>query len=280
MTDPLSTPRTASGNRLIFPVYQVDAFTDTPFAGNPAAVCYLMVPRGDDWMQQVAMEMNLSETAYFTPLEGNGRYTLRWFTPKAEVDLCGHATLASAHVIWQTELAGMEDELIFETRSGELKARKRGAWIELDFPAEKAEICEPEPGLLESLGVVPQFVGKNRMDFLIEVATVAELNAIQPQLHKLASVTNRGVIVTAKAENTEYDFISRFFAPAVGVDEDPVTGSAHCCLGPYWKAKLGKASLKGFQASERGGFVGMEVNGERVKLLGQAVTVMQGVITV
>lgn len=281
MTDPLTSTQISSRPRQIVPVYQVDAFTDQPFSGNPAAVCYLMVPRDDEWKQQVAMEMNLSETAFFSALEGNGKFELRWFTPTAEVYLCGHATLATAHVIWQTELAGAEDRLLFETKSGVLTARKKGDWIELDFPVESVTQCEVPAGLMEALGIEAAFfVGKNRMDYLIELDTPEAVAAVNPDFRALREVDARGVIVTAKADSPQMDFVSRFFAPAVGVDEDPVTGSAHCGLGPYWEERLGRSSLTGYQASHRGGIVQLEVQGERVLLRGQAVTVMQGVVSV
>lgn len=254
---------------------QVDAFTDRPFAGNPAAVCVLPGPRDEHWMQHVATEMNLAETA-FLHREG-AAWRLRWFTPAVEVDLCGHATLASAHVLWEEGHAGPGERLTFLTRSGALGAAPRDGWIELDFPAEPALPVAAPPHLLEALGVTGT-VARNRMDFLVEVAEEAIVRRLTPDLAALRLIPARGVVVTARAA-APYDFVSRFFGPAVGVDEDPVTGSAHCALGPWWAERLGRPSLTGFQASTRGGVVRVEVRGDRVALLGQAVTVLRGELT-
>lgn len=271
------------GFALPMPMYHVDAFTDRAFAGNPAAVCFQTEQRTDAWMQAVAAEMNLSETAFFRPTE-EGIWQLRWFTPHVEVDLCGHATLATAHVIWTTDMADQGETLRFMTRSGVLSARKDGAQIVLDFPAKIAEAMPAPDGLIIALGQQPIHIANNRMDWLVELADEAQVRALQPDLAALARVEARGVIVTARADAGKgYDFVSRFFAPAVGVPEDPVTGSAHCALAPYWSEKLGKTSLIGYQASARGGFVGVRMRPElpgRVELLGQAITTMQGVITV
>ncbi len=271
------------GFALPMPMYHVDAFTDRPFGGNPAAVCFLTEQRPAAWMQAVAAEMNLSETAFFKPTE-EGTWQLRWFTPLVEVDLCGHATLATAHVIWTTDMADQADTLRFMTRSGVLTARKEGPNIVLDFPAKVAEPQPAPAGLLEALGVEALHVASNRMDWLVEVADEATVRALKPDFVALAKVEARGVIVTAAADpGRGHDFVSRFFAPAVGVLEDPVTGSAHCALAPYWAAKLGKNTLSGYQASVRGGLVGVRLRPEqpgRVELLGQAITTMQGVITV
>ncbi len=251
-------------------LYVVDAFTDQPFAGNPAAVCLLEKPRDAEWMQQVAREMNLSETAFLTPL-AEGGYHLRWFTPGAEVKLCGHATLASAFTLWHTGALPSDVEARFSTLSGWLTCRKTGDWIEMDFPAVNALPCDAPHGLAEALGVEPNFVGSNGMDYLVEIADAATLRSLAPNITAISELPVRGVIVTAASDQPEYDFISRFFAPAVGVPEDPVTGSAHCALGPYWATKLGKAELTGYQASQRGGVVRLAVRGERVLLRGQAV---------
>jgi PhzF family phenazine biosynthesis protein len=257
------------------PLFQVDAFTDRPFAGNPAAVCLLPGPRDAAWLQSVAAEMNLSETA-FLHLGGEG-FRLRWFTPTVEVDLCGHATLASAHVLWETGLLAPDEGARFFTRSGLLTAERREEWIELDFPAEPAAAAEAPPGLVEALGVTPRCVGRNRMDYLVEAESEAVVRSLEPDLALLRTVSARGVIVTSRAaKRTVYDFVSRFFAPQSGIDEDPVTGSAHCCLGPYWSERLGKNDLVGYQASARGGVVRVRVGGERVILGGQAVTVLRG----
>ena len=253
-------------------ITQVDAFTDTIFAGNPAAVCLLPEPRGEAWMQRLAREMNLSETA-FLGRRADGAFDLRWFTPTVEVDLCGHATLASAHVLWERGECGPGAEIRFHTRSGMLSARRRDAWIELDFPAVPEEAAAPPPGLVEALGAEPLYLGRNRFDYLAELDSEAAVRALRPDVQRLRTVDARGVIVTARTAERGFDFVSRFFAPAAGIDEDPVTGSAHCCLGPYWQARLGKSALAARQVSPRGGVVRVEVDGSRVKLLGQAVTV-------
>jgi PhzF family phenazine biosynthesis protein len=259
------------------PIFHVDAFTDRPFAGNPAAVCFLAQERPDGWLQNIAREMNLAETAF---LRGSQEHwSLRWFTPSTEVDLCGHATLASAHVLWETNRCAPGTTLLFETRSGRLTASRRGTLIELDFPAEPASASPAPPELLEALGIrAPRFAGHNRLDYLIEVDDEAAVRALDPDFRRLkaAGAGSRGVIVTAKSERNEYDFVSRFFAPAAGIDEDPVTGSAHCCLGPFWAARLEKTDLSGYQASARGGSVAVRVAGSRVFLGGHAVTVAGG----
>ena len=253
-------------------IYQVDAFTRTPFAGNPAAVCVLPEPASERWMQDVAREMNLSETAFL--VEGKDGYSLRWFTPAVEVDLCGHATLASAHVLWETGGARPEETLRFHTRSGLLEARTDGDWIELDFPATPVSPCDPPPTLFDALGVPPAFVGKSKFDYLVELPTEGEVRAVVPDLGALAQLDARGVIVTSRSDSPQYDFVSRFFAPAAGVDEDPVTGSTHCALGPYWQSHLGKTDLAARQVSARGGELRVRVDGDRVRIAGQAVTVL------
>jgi PhzF family phenazine biosynthesis protein len=254
-------------------IVQVDAFTNKPFGGNPAAVCVLPQPASDEWMRNVAREMNLSETAFLTPHDGGFR--LRWFTPAVEVDLCGHATVASAHVLWQDGHLKPSQQARFHTRSGLLLADRRGDWIELDFPAKTVTAATPPPELLPALGV-PQaaFVGKNAFDYLVEVDSEATLRALSPDHTTLRKIPVRGVIATARASGGEYDFVSRFFAPGSGIDEDPVTGSAHCALGPYWGERLGKNEMLAFQASARGGIVRVRLEGDRVLLGGQAVTVM------
>jgi PhzF family phenazine biosynthesis protein len=205
---------------------------------------------------------------------------LRWFTPVVEVDLCGHATLASAHVLWETGAASPDETLRFHTRSGLLTAWRAGDWIELDFPAEPAQPLDAPAELIQALGVQPLFTGKNRFDYLVEIESEAALRQLQPDLARLKAVTPRGVIVTAKVNGSPYDFVSRFFAPAAGIDEDPVTGSAHCCLGPFWQERLGKSEFLAYQASPRGGSVRVQVRGERVGLGGQAVTVWKGELRV
>jgi PhzF family phenazine biosynthesis protein len=255
-------------------VVVVDAFTDRPFAGNPAAVCLLPAPAEARWMQQVAAEMNLSETA-FLDRRADG-FGLRWFTPTVEVDLCGHATLASAHVLWEAGHLSRDQAARFHTRSGLLTAESRGDWIELDFPAKPAEPCAAPADLALALGAPLRFVGRNGFDYLVEVETEEALRALRPDHRRLAELPVRGVIVTARSATPEFDFVSRFFAPGSGVAEDPVTGSAHCCLGPFWGNRLGKAELCAYQASRRGGVVRIGLAGERVKLRGQAVTVLRG----
>jgi PhzF family phenazine biosynthesis protein len=257
-----------------FTIIQVDAFTDKPFQGNPAAVCLLPKPQDEVWMQNVAREMNLSETAFLYPRPDG--FNLRWFTPATEVELCGHATLAGAHVLWEMGHLEPDTPARFHTLSGLLTAQRRGDWIELDFPAEPDVPVTPLPELVKALGVAPKYVGRNRFDYLVEVDSAETVRAMQPDFTLLATITQRGVIVTSRADSPAYDFISRFFAPAVGINEDPVTGSAHCCLGPFWGVRLQKSELVAYQASARGGVVRVRVGGERVQLGGQAVTVMRG----
>lgn len=253
-------------------LFQIDAFTSEAFRGNPAAVCLLDRERDASWMQDVAAEMNLSETAFL--LRGDDGYSLRWFTPAIEVALCGHATLASAHALWEEHgLASAR----FHTKSGLLTAERNGDLIELDFPATLEERADAPEGLLESLGIdAPVYVGKNKFDYLVEVASEDLVRKLDPDHAQLRRIPVRGVIVTSRAAMEGADFVSRFFAPGSGVDEDPVTGSAHCCLTPYWSAKLGKEAMTAYQASQRGGFVYVQLAGDRVKLRGHAVTVFRG----
>lgn len=257
-------------------ITQVDAFTSEPFAGNPAAVCVLDAPADERWMQDVAREMNLAETAFLVRDDDGGVFRLRWFTPTVEVDLCGHATLASAHVLWEDGHLGSGETARFQTRSGLLTASHDDGWITLDFPAEPATPMAAPRALVDALGVGSIVAaGRNRMDDLVEVESEDIVRALHPDLGRLRDVTRRGVIVTAPARTVTSDFVSRFFAPAAGVDEDPVTGSAHCCLGPYWSERLGKPDLVGYQASARGGIVRVRCAGDRVMLAGQAVTVLR-----
>ena len=259
------------------PIWQVDAFTSEPFRGNPAAVCVLDDPRPETWMQQVAAEMNLSETAFVVPQEGGFR--LRWFTPACEVRLCGHATLASAHVLWSEGLVESTTIIVFDTlHSGTLTACRDGDRIELDFPARAPEETTPPDGLIEALGLEPLLVARAARDFLVLADSEDTVRALSPDFARLRRVDARGVIVTATA--AEVDFVSRFFAPAVGIDEDPVTGSAHCCLGPFWAERLGKQDMVAFQASARGGVVIVALNDDRVNLSGSAVTTMRGELLV
>lgn len=254
---------------------QIDAFTSEPFRGNPAAVCLLDRERDARWMQDVAAEMNLSETAFL--LARDDGFSLRWFTPAVEVDLCGHATLASAHALWEEKLLREHDPARFHTRSGLLTAERRGGWIELDFPAMHAAQSDPPEGLLESLGIAGAvYVGRDRFDYLVEVESEHVVRALAPDFAKLRRIEARGVIVTSRSAGPDVDFVSRWFGPAVGVDEDPATGSAHCSLTPYWSERLGKRELLAYQASARGGVFRVRLDGGRVKLAGQAVTVLRG----
>jgi PhzF family phenazine biosynthesis protein len=255
-------------------IYQVDAFTDSPFGGNPAAVCILESPGDETWMQNVAREMNLSETAFLHKQEKG--YRLRWFTPVAEVELCGHATLASAHVLWETGLLEPDEHAHFETLSGVLKAAKVDDAIEMDFPAIAYERIDEPSGLREALDVTPLNLCRSDFFLLVEVASEKEVRDLKPDFEKLKSISGHAVIVTSVADSEAYDFVSRCFAPNVGINEDPVTGSAHCFLGPYWRAHFGMDEFSAYQASERGGKLRVRVEGERVFLLGQAVTVLHG----
>jgi PhzF family phenazine biosynthesis protein len=254
--------------------FQVDAFAERPFTGNPAAICLLDREADAAWMQSVAAEMNLSETAFVRRLDAG--FELRWFTPKVEVDLCGHATLATAHVLWTEGVAATHEAIRFQSRSGELTCTQNQGRIELDFPATAATAVEPPTGLLDALGVRTDFVGRTRFDYLVLLDSEPALRSINPDFRQLAAIKTRGVIVTAKTGDPSFDFVSRFSAPAAGIDEDPVCGSAHCCLGPFWAERLGKTDLTGYQASSRGGTVHVRVAGDRVILGGQAVTVWRG----
>ncbi len=258
-------------------IIQVDAFTNRAFAGNPAAVCIIKTFENEKWMQAVANEMNLSETAFLLKT-GDNHYRLRWFTPQAEIKLCGHATLASAHALYQEGHISPTQNIHFHTLSGELIVSKKDSWLTMNFPVKVPTSCEAPEYLLEALGVSEKkvkYVGKNEFDYLIEVENAALLRQLQPNFSLLSKLPVRGVIVSSRSDEAPYDFVSRFFAPAVGVPEDPVTGSAHCCLCPFWAEQLGKKSLIGYQASQRGGIVKVTLQGERVLLTGQAVTVMK-----
>lgn len=253
---------------------QVDAFTDRPFGGNPAAVCVLDDGRDEQWMQNVAAEMNLAETA-FVKRDGDA-WDLRWFTPVIEVELCGHATLATAHALWSDGLAGRDEPIRFRTKSGLLTCTRRGSLIEMDFPATQPEPTDAPEGLVEALGAAPSYVGRTIFDKFVLVESESVLRSLRPDFGRLRGVRMRGVIVTSTSKDRRYDFLSRYFAPAAGIDEDHVTGSAHCCLGPFWSNRLGKSDMTAFQASRRGGVVHVRVAGDRVFLAGQAVTVLEG----
>jgi PhzF family phenazine biosynthesis protein len=258
--------------------FVVDAFTDRPFSGNPAAVVPLTDWKEDGWLQSVAMEMNLSETA-FVANEDDG-YRLRWFTPKVEVALCGHATLASAHLLWSEGYATAETEIRFHTKSGVLKAARTESLIELDFPTTPSSPAPPPPGMLEALGVSAKYTGRNHFDYLVEVESEDIVRGMSPDYVRLAMTDVRGVIVTSRSTASEFDFVSRFFAPRAGVNEDPVTGSAHCCLGPYWQQRLARSEFLAYQASPRGGVVHVRVAGDRTFLGGQAVTICRGELVI
>jgi PhzF family phenazine biosynthesis protein len=258
-------------------IVTVDAFTNVPFAGNPAAVCVLPEPRPDNWLRNVAREMNLSDTAFLVARDGG--FDLRWLTPSVEVDLCGHATIASAHVLWEDAHLPPGEQARFHTRSGLLTADRRDDWIELDLPVKIATAATPGPDLLPALGLSsPRAVAKNAFDYLVEVDSEEELRTLRPDHTILRRIPVRGVIVTTRSSTTGFDFISRFFAPASGIDEDPVTGSAYTALGPYWGAKLGKTEMTAYQASTRGGVVRARLNNDRIILGGQAVTVLEGTL--
>jgi len=254
-------------------IHHVDAFSDSIFSGNPAAVCILSEPREDTWMQKLAQEINLSETA-FLQKRGDG-YNLRWFTPLVEVDLCGHATLASAHILWEQGLLRADQVARFHTRSGLLKAERRGDWIEMDFPPlPDREIPIPR-GMVKAIGLRPKYLGRSRFDYIAELESEAAVRRIKPNFTLLAALPIRGLIVTAKAKTAPFDFVSRFFAPRAGINEDPVTGSSHSVLGPFWKNRLGKAELLAYQASKRGGVLRVRVGDRRVFIEGKAVTVFR-----
>jgi PhzF family phenazine biosynthesis protein len=257
------------------PLFLVDAFADRPFAGNPAAVVLLEASAQADWMQAVAVELNQPATAFVTP-DGDG-FALRWFTRTAELALCGHGTLASAHVLWESGRLADGAAARFTAGANRLGAIQRNGWVELDFAAEIASAAEVPTGLTEALGVeAARVVRRNRYDYLVEVRDEATVRALRPDFGALARVETRGVIVTAPSSTDGVDFVSRFFAPRAGLDEDSVTGSAHACLGPYWSERLGRTELVGRQLSARGGTVRARVAGGRVHLAGLAVTVVRG----
>jgi len=269
-----------------YPISQVDAFTSTPFQGNPAAVCVLAEPAEAAWMQAVAAEMNLSETAFLYPLEDG--FSLRWFTPAAEVDLCGHATLASAHVLWSDGHLAPDREARFHTRSGLLTATKAGDWITLNFPAQPPVATELPLPLLQGLhleGLSLRYGGQTPTNYLVELPRAEHVHRLQPDYPLLKTLPRQGIIVTSRSDGPPYDFVSRYFAPKVGIEEDPVTGSAHCTLGPYWQAQLQKSAFLAYQASRRGGVLKLRCNEPaalagnprpQVEISGQAVTVLRG----
>ncbi|MDB4990206.1 MAG: yddE, partial [Myxococcaceae bacterium] len=259
-------------------LHLVDAFADRPFTGNPAAVCLLDAPRSDEWMQQLAYELGHSETAYVLRVQDG--LSLRWFSPTMEVQLCGHATLASAHVLWN--LGRAQGAIAFQTKSGVINCERTGKVIYLDMPRSTIEDVPPPVGLLSALGglrpVALKRVSTN--DILVELPDEDSVQKLVPDFLTLAQVKARGVMITARSKNPEFDFVSRFFAPSLGIDEDPVTGSAHCALTPYWADKLGKQTMRARQLSKRGGVLELELKEDRVRMGGRACTVFTGAVTV
>lgn len=254
---------------------QVDAFTGMPFAGNPAAVCLLDEPRDAMWMQDVASEMNLSETAYVSARDDGG-YDLRWFTPALEVDLCGHATLASAHVLWEEGLVAAGQPIDFHTRSGVLSCHQRTDRIEMEFPTRPTRPVEPPIELLEALGVQPINSATSDVGYVLELSSERDVRSVAPDFAQLREVPDGWTCITAVADTGGFDFVSRFFAPHAGIDEDPVTGSAHCALADYWSKRSQRSEFRAYQCSRRGGVVFVRLEGDRVMLGGQAVTVLRG----
>ena len=261
-------------------VFQVDAFTSEPFRGNPAAVCLLDSERDSGWMQAVAAEMNLSETAFLS--RGSSGYQLRWFTPTVEVPLCGHATLSTAHILWEIGEVNRSTGIAFQTASGTLDARFCDGWIELDFPEFRSKATELPARIAAAVPCAATDVriiderGQPEPTFLLVLPTETAVRDLRPRLQDLRYAGASSIIVTAPTSQGPYDFVSRYFAPGAGIDEDPVTGAAHCCLAPYWAERLGKSELLGYQASTRGGAVGMRLVSGRVVLRGRAVTVLRG----
>ncbi|NPV56021.1 MAG: PhzF family phenazine biosynthesis protein [Anaerolineae bacterium] len=259
------------------PIFQVDAFTDKPFAGNPAGVCLLQQPMPDAWQLDLAREMNLSETAFLQ--RRTDGWGLRWFTPQVEVELCGHATLASAHILWETGHCRRDEIIHFHTLSGELTAGWVDGWIELDLPLRQVTEAPLPEAILQALRGLPVlFAGRSGENYFIETASQADVLAVQPDFALLLTQPGHGLIVTARSEQPGVDFVSRYFAPWVGIPEDPVTGSAHCSLAPYWETRLGRSPLAARQVSARGGSLRVTCRGERVAVQGQAVTVIAGSI--
>jgi len=259
------------------PIFVVDAFTSEAFRGNPAAVCLLDEAANPAWMQSVAAEMNLSETAFVHPRGDGDGFDLRWFTPTTEVDLCGHATLAATHVLWETGRLGPGGRTRFETRSGSLSGSTTGDGVDIDLPADPPSAAEAPPGLLDALGVVPVAISRANTGWIVELVNEAAIRAVRPDFGRLAPFV--GAVVTAGADDPRFDFVSRYFVPGAGIDEDPVTGAAHCALACYWSPRIGRDELLAYQASTRGGVVGVRLDGDRVLLHGDAVTVLRGALT-
>jgi len=259
----------------MIPTYHVDSFAERPFEGNPAAVCLTDESKPAAWLQAVAAEMNLSATAFVRPLESG--FELRWFAPKSELELCGHGTLAAAHIVWATGNAANGERIRFHTKSGVLTCEQASGFIELDFPSTPIIPEESSNALVEAIGIEPSFSGRTKFDKFLLFDSEDAIRNMNPDFDKLASIPGtRGIIVTSLSKDPRFDFVSRFFSPSIGLNEDPVTGSAHCALAPFWSTRLGKSAMTGFQASRRGGTVRVTPNGDRVILGGKAITVMQG----
>lgn len=252
-------------------LYVVDAFSDQPYTGNPAGVCLLEHPLEDDHLQHIAAEINLSETAFI--YQNQGVNHLRWFTPLTEVDLCGHATLASAAILWSERICSIEQPIYFLTRSGQLKVYQTPPYIHLEFPLLPASTADLPPPLREALGVNPhdiRFTGKNHYDWLIELRNASLIYQLNPDFDRIRHVHPHGIMVTALDTSGQYDFISRYFDPGEGINEDPVTGFAHCCLGPYWQTILHKTTMIAYQASRRGGILYLTLHPDYIDIAGQA----------
>jgi PhzF family phenazine biosynthesis protein len=259
-------------------LYQVDAFTDESFKGNPAAVCLVGRQTKATWMKAVAREMNLSETAFIAP--GRGCWHLRWFTPKQEVDLCGHATLASAIVLFERDPGLRDKPILFKTRSGDLYARWVDGEVELDFPAMRYRRISYESNVDRALGFTPWDSVWSGNFYLFEAEDEEIIRKANPDIPAIEKLPISEVIITARSKNPEIDFVSRFFAPQLGIPEDPVTGSAHCLLAPFWAEKLKKTTFTAYQASQRGGTLHLQLEDERVKIRGAAVIVFEGQLLV
>ncbi len=256
----------------------LNAFTDQAFKGNPAAVCLLSEEKDSGWMQSIAKEMNLPVTAFINRFKND--FYLRWFTPSTEIPICGHGTLASSYYLWEKGFVKKEKPILYHTKSGVLKAQFIDGWVQLEFPSILEEKTIAPDLLLRALGVEPIYVGENKLDYLVEVASENIVRNLKPSIDLIAQLPVRGVIVTSHSNSNEFDFVSRFFSPAQGLSEDYVTGSAHCCLGPYWKSKLQKSDFTAYQASERGGILKVKVIDDKVLLSGKAVTVFEGHLTI
>ena len=259
-------------------MFHINAFSEQAFNGNPAAVCLLDTSKPDGWLQSVAAQMNLSETAFVLP--ANGGFSLRWFTPLKEVDMCGHATLASAHILWQQGIVSRQDTIFFETLSGKLSARLQENHIELDFPRLNFLPIEPPQQLIKCMGISPIFSAMFGEKHLFVIEDQQLLEQLAPDFSALQSLAGRGVSVTCKSNNSQYDFVSRYFAPWVGINEDPANGSSHCALTPYWAERLNKKELNAYQASARGGELKLRLAGDRVKISGRAITVLKAELLV